>query len=98
MTFKKFIIISLLILTISPAIAKEQVDRFSYMNMDWWKKYNDEILISHLNTLYENNHNLKIAALKTKQAEENVRLAGANQLPQVGFRKTFLPNGRRRRF
>ncbi len=89
MTFKKFIIISLLILTISPAIAKEQVDRFSYMNMDWWKKYNDEILISHLNTLYENNHNLKIAALKTKQAEENVRLAGANQLPQVGFSGEF---------
>ena len=89
MTFKKFIIISLLVLTISPAIAKEQVDRFSYMNMDWWKKYNDEILISHLNTLYENNHNLKIAALKTKQAEENVRLAGANQLPQVGFSGEF---------
>ena len=89
MTFKKFIIISLLILTISPAIAKEQVDRFSYMNMDWWEKYNDEILISHLNTLYENNHNLKIAALKTKQAEENVRLAGANQLPQVGFSGEF---------
>ena len=89
MTFKKIIIISLLILTISPAIAKEQVDRFSYMNMDWWKKYNDEILISHLNTLYENNHNLKIAALKTKQAEENVRLAGANQLPQVGFSGEF---------
>lgn len=89
MTFKKFIIISLLILTISPAIAKEQVDRLSYMNMDWWKKYNDEILISHLNTLYENNHNLKIAALKTKQAEENVRLAGANQLPQVGFSGEF---------
>ena len=89
MTFKKIIIISLLVLTISPAIAKEQVDRFSYMNMDWWKKYDDEILISHLNTLYENNHNLKIAALKTKQAEENVRLAGANQLPQVGFSGEF---------
>ena len=89
MTFKKFIIILVLILSVTPAIAKEQVDRFSYMNMDWWKKYNDEILISHLNTLYTNNHNLKIAALKTKQAEENVRLAGANQLPQVGFSGEF---------
>lgn len=55
------------------------------MNMDWWKNYNDEVLINHFQTLYENNHDLRIAALKTKQAEENIRLAGANQLPQLGF-------------
>ena len=89
MTFKKLIIILSVIITINPVIAKEQVDRYSFMNMDWWGKYSDEILISHLNTLYNNNHNLKIAALKTKQAEENVRLAGANQLPQVGFSGEF---------
>lgn len=53
--------------------------------MDWWKNYNDEVLIYHFQTLYENNHDLRIAALKTKQAEENIRLAGANQLPQLGF-------------
>ena len=53
--------------------------------MDWWKNYNDEVLINHFQTLYENNHDLRIAALKTKQAEENIRLAGANQLPQLGF-------------
>lgn len=53
--------------------------------MDWWKNYNDEVLIRHFQTLYENNHDLRIAALKTKQAEENIRLAGANQLPQLGF-------------
>ena len=57
----------------------------SWWNMDWWKNYNDEVLINHFQTLYENNHDLRIAALKTKQAEENIRLAGANQLPQLGF-------------
>ena len=88
MTFKKFLTILILTLTI-PCYAKENTDKFNYINMDWWKNYNDEILIEHFQALYENNHDLKIAALKAKQAEENIRLAGANQLPQVGFDGTF---------
>ena len=84
MTFKKIIIISLFLISL-PVGAKECTNRLDYMNMDWWKNYNDEVLIYHFQTLYENNHDLRIAALKTKQAEENIRLAGANQLPQLGF-------------
>lgn len=84
MTFKKILIISLFLISL-PVGAKESINRLDYMNMDWWKNYNDEVLINHFQTLYENNHDLRIAALKTKQAEENIRLAGANQLPQLGF-------------
>lgn len=84
MTFKKNLIISLFLISL-PVGAKECANRLDYMNMDWWKNYNDEVLINHFQTLYENNHDLRIAALKTKQAEENIRLAGANQLPQLGF-------------
>ncbi len=84
MTFKKILIISLFLISL-PVGAKESTNRLDYMNMDWWKNYNDEVLINHFQTLYENNHDLRIAALKTKQAEENIRLAGANQLPQLGF-------------
>lgn len=84
MTFKKILIISLFLISLSVG-AKESTNRLDYMNMDWWKNYNDEVLINHFQTLYENNHDLRIAALKTKQAEENIRLAGANQLPQLGF-------------
>lgn len=84
MTFKKNLIISLFLISF-PVGAKECTNRLDYMNMDWWKNYNDEVLIRHFQTLYENNHDLRIAALKTKQAEENIRLAGANQLPQLGF-------------
>ena len=84
MTFKKILIISLFLISL-PVGAKECTNRLDYMNMDWWKNYNDEVLIYHFQTLYENNHDLRIAALKTKQAEENIRLAGANQLPQLGF-------------
>ena len=57
----------------------------AYMNFDWWKNYNDEILNQHLCDLYKNNHDLKIVAYKTKQAKENIRLIGANQLPQITF-------------
>ena len=84
MTFKKILIISLFLISL-PVGAKESTNRLDYMNMDWWKNYNDEVLINYFQTLYENNHDLRIAALKTKQAEENIRLAGANQLPQLGF-------------
>lgn len=80
MTIKKVLLILAVILAL-PARAAN----LEYMNFDWWKNYNDEILISHLQTLYNNNHDLRIAAYKTKQAEENIRLAGANQLPQIGL-------------
>ena len=88
MTFKKLIIFLFLFMSL-PVSAKQSIDRFRYINLDWWKNYNDDILIEHLQTLYNNNHDLKIAELKTKQSEENVRLVGANQLPQVGFDGTF---------
>lgn len=88
MTLKKILTILTLAMAI-PCYAKENFDKFNYINIDWWKNYNDEILIEHFQTLYNNNHDLKIAALKAKQAEENVRLAGANQLPQVGFDGSF---------
>ena len=84
MTLKKFLIICSLILAL-PVSAKESVNRLDYLNLDWWKNYNDEILINHLQTLYNNNHDIRIAELKSKQSEENVRLAGANQLPQAGL-------------
>lgn len=88
MKLKKFIILFFLLISL-PVNAKQTIDRFSYINIDWWKNYHDDILIEHLQTLYNNNHDLRIAELKTKQAEENARLVGANQLPQVGFDGTF---------
>ena len=89
MTIKKGLILLFLFFLTLPVSAKQAVDRFNYINLDWWKNYNDDILIEHLQTLYKNNHDLKIAELNTKQAEENVRLVGANQLPQIGFNGRF---------
>ena len=80
MTIKKFLILSAIILISLSAEANSD-----YMNFGWWEKYNDEILNTHLHNLYENNHDLKISAYKTKQAQENIRLIGANQFPQASF-------------
>lgn len=85
MTLKKILIIASFIFLALPVSAKEVQNKFEYMNMDWWKLYNDEILINHLQTLYDNNHNLKAVAYKTKQAEENIRLATSAQLPKASI-------------
>ena len=89
MTFKKLLLICSLFLVL-PCCAKDVVNnKLDYINLDYWKNYNDEILINHMQTLYQNNHDLRIAALKTKQAEENIRLAAANQLPSASFDGSF---------
>ena len=85
MTIKKFLIFVFFITLALPVNAN-----VAYMNLDWWKNYNDEILNEHLHNLYNNNHDLKIAAYKTKQAKENIRLIGANQLPQASFTPEFV--------
>lgn len=89
MTIKKILLICFLFL-ILPCPAKDMVNnKLEYVNLDYWKNYNDEILTNYMQTIYQNNHDLRIAALKTKQAEENIRLAAANQLPNASFDGSF---------
>jgi outer membrane protein TolC len=64
---------------------KETINKYDYINMPFWKKFNDEILINHLNTMYENNYDLKIATYNTQESEKIVKLALANELPQIAF-------------
>ena len=86
---KIFIITLLLSLLYYPVYAKTSVaqkaNHFEYMNIDWWKKYNDENLTNNLLKLYENNYDLKNAALKVKENEQAVKIQFANELPQIGL-------------
>lgn len=52
---------------------------------EWWNKYGDEVLTASIEKIYIENPDLKIAALKTKQMQEVVKMSFANELPQVGF-------------
>lgn len=87
---KFFIILFLTILYIQvPAFAKTSVpqraNHIEYMNLAWWEKYNDEYLSNNLLKLYENNYDLKNAALKVKENEQAVKMQFSNELPQLGL-------------
>ena len=96
---KNFIIILFIALTISaPAFAKQQIpqkaDHIEYINLEWWKKYNDEDLTNNLLKLYENNYDLKNAALKVKENEQAVKMQFANELPSLGLSGELYRNMR----
>ena len=87
---KKVFILALILCTVftSPAFAKKQNDvqnNIEYMNLTWWKKFNDENLNNNLLKLYEKNYDLKNAALKVKENEQLVKMQFANELPQISF-------------
>lgn len=83
------IILAVLILCFSQTVyAKPQEDtdyRLKYLNLDWWGKYNDENLTNHMMTAYNNNQDLKVASIKSKQADQAVKEAFARELPYLGF-------------
>ena len=59
--------------------------KIEYLNIAWWRNYNDDILIEHLQNLYQNNYDLKNTELKIKESEKIVKLEFASELPSVSF-------------
>ena len=59
--------------------------RTCYAEIEFWKNFNDEILIENLNTVYDNNHDLKAAVLKVNEAQRVVKMSFANELPHFTF-------------
>jgi len=86
---KKFFILALILIsTISPSLARSEnpePETIQYLNLDWWKKFNDENLVNNLITVYQNNYDLKNAELKVKENEKLVKMQFASELPQAGF-------------
>jgi len=85
---KVLLILFILLCTVSLVDAKTNSNenyRLEYLNLDWWQKYNDQVLIDYISAAFKNNQDLKIATLNVKQSEQVVKQAFANQLPQIGF-------------
>lgn len=61
--------------------------KYAYVNLDFWKSFNDENLNNYINLAIKNNYDLKMATLNVDEYYQNVRLQFANELPQatVGF-------------
>lgn len=62
-----------------------QKDKLEYLNLDFWNNFQDEILTDNLKTAFQNNIDLKIAALKVKESEKIVKLSLSQELPQIDF-------------
>lgn len=85
--------------TASPKIFKSMVKKskkdsdaykYAYVNMDWWKNFNDENLEEYITMAIANNYDLKMATIATKEYYQNVKLQFSNELPQAGV--GFSPN------
>ena len=77
----------LLILFFIPILfqACTYANNLEYMNLSFWEKFNDNILVDNLIKVYENNHDLKAAVQKTNEANRIVKMSFANELPHIGF-------------
>ena len=62
-----------------------KADNSAYLNISFWNKFNDEILVNNLMNVYQNNNDLKAAVLKVNEADRIVKMSFANELPQIGF-------------
>ncbi len=87
---KIFILTVLIALSILPSLAKtvqepEKIKTIEYLNIEWWKRFNDDNLTNNLLTVYNNNYDLKNAALKVQENEKLVKMQFASELPSLSF-------------
>ena len=81
---KKLLLIILAQLFCS-VFAITETSALEYTNIDFWKKFKDEILVNNIQKSIENNPDLKIAILKVKESEKIVKMSLASELPAIDF-------------
>lgn len=62
-------------------------NKYDYINMGWWDKFNDPYLTGYINRAMEHNYDLKIATLTVDEYFQNVKAQMSNELPhvQIGY-------------
>lgn len=106
MNYKKIIAMSLTIsllgINLTPLAAharknkviKTQITeyKFDYINLDWWKNYDDEILTGYIVKAINENQDLKIATLKVEEANQKMKLQLSKELPVAygGFSPSLM--------
>ncbi len=63
--------------------------RLEAVNINWWDGFNDENLKGYILRTIENNHDLKIATLKTQEYQQFVKISQAGQLPTLSMMGNF---------
>lgn len=75
--------------SVSAKTVPSKDNRIDYLNIGWWKNYDDSILTDYLIKVYSDNHDLKIATLKVKEGEKLVKISFSQELPQINFSPRF---------
>lgn len=63
--------------------------KFDYINIDWWENFNDPILKAYILMALENNHDLKVATLKTEEYRQFVKMAFGQEFPEISVGSNF---------
>ena len=79
-----FIIIFFTLQTQAKPMATDNY-KYDLINCEWWKNFNDEYLMNYIYRTIENNHILKAAELKTKEAEQSIKTQRANEFPSLSL-------------
>jgi len=58
--------------------------KYSYINIDWWENFNDDLLTGYINKAVENNHDLKMTGFATEEYYQAIKLQFSQELPQAG--------------
>ena len=71
-------------------------NKYDYINLSWWKEFNDPILMNYIVKALENNKDLKIASLRIDEFYQNVASQRSAQLPTIhaGFLPGFSDIGK----
>ncbi|MCM1003454.1 MAG: TolC family protein [Candidatus Gastranaerophilales bacterium] len=70
-------------------VVKPNNNKYEYINLDWWKLFNDEHLNGYVVKAVENNKDLKMATLTIDEYYQNVIAQRAGELPQL--QAGFMP-------
>ncbi len=70
-------------------VVKPNNNKYEYINLDWWKLFNDEHLNGYIVKALENNKDLKMATLTIDEYYQNIVMQRANELPQL--QAGFMP-------
>ena len=68
---------------------KPSVNKFEYVNLDWWNGFNDKLMTGYIVKAIENNKDLKMASLTIDEFYQNIVAQRASQLPTINA--GFLP-------
>ena len=57
--------------------------KYAYVNLDFWKGFNDANLNNYIDLAIKNNYDLKLATLNVDEYYQNVKLQFSQELPQL---------------